>query len=87
MPSDAPKFSTFERVLAYASISIIALAVISYLTTLIVGLAAGREALASGLWAIVTWIAFYGLPIGFVLLIVLLIISFSRRGGRRSERE
>lgn len=87
MSPDAPKFSLIERVLAYASISIIAVAVVSYLTTLIVGLAGGRHLLAAGLWPVVTWIAFYGLPIGFVLLVVLLGISFSRRGSRRGGRE
>lgn len=85
MSTDAPKFSALERVLAYASISIIIVAVASYLTTLIVGLVAGRQALAAGLWPLVTWIAFYGLPIGFVLLMVLLGLNFSRRG-RGSRR-
>lgn len=87
MSPDAPKFSVIERVLAYASISIIAIAVISYLATLIVGLAGGRRLLADGLWPFVTWIAFYGLPFGFVLLIVLLGISFARRGSRKGGRE
>lgn len=88
MPTDAtPKFSLIERLLAYAAIAIIAVAVLSYLTTLIVGLAGGREALAAGLWPLVAWIAFYGLPAGFVLLIVLLAISFTRRGraARRAD--
>lgn len=83
---ESPKFSMIERLLAYASIAIIALAIGSYLTTLIVALAAGRQALISGLWPLVTWIAFYGLPIGFVLLIALLVISFSRRA-RAARRE
>ncbi|MBN9612675.1 MAG: hypothetical protein J0H64_04295 [Actinobacteria bacterium] len=81
MPTDeSPKFSLVEKLLAYASIVIIAAAVAAYLTTLIVGLAAGREALAAGLWPLVAWIAFYGLPVGFILLIALLAISFTRRG-------
>jgi len=90
MPADeSPKFSLVEKLLAYASIVIIAAAVVAYLTTLIVGLAAGREVLAAGLWPIVAWIAFYGLPVGFVLLIALLVISFTRRGraARTAGRE
>ncbi|CAG7620767.1 hypothetical protein ACFPZL_05855 [Leucobacter soli] len=90
MPTDeSPKFTLVERLLAYTSISIIGVAVLSYLVTLIVGLSGGRELLADGLWQVVTWIAFYGLPIGFVLLIALLVISFTRRGrtARGAARE
>lgn len=80
MSKETPKFSVFERVLAYAASAIIIVAVLSYLTTLIVGLSAGHEALVDGLWPFVTWVAFYGLPIGFVLLMVLLGVNFTRRG-------
>lgn len=77
------KHSLVERLLAYISITIIVGAVIAYLTTLIVAMVAGRTALEDSLWPIVTWIAFYGLPIGFVLLMVLLAINFFRRGKTR----
>ncbi len=80
MSTDSPKFSAVERVLAYAAATIIAVAVVSYITTLIVSLVAGREALASGMWQVVTWVSFYGVPIGFVLMMVLLGITFTRRG-------
>jgi len=79
MPTDAPKFSALERVLAYIASAIIVIAVLSYLTTLLVGLVAGREALAHGLWQFVTGVAFYGVPAGFVVLMVLLGITFTRR--------
>lgn len=86
---EAPKFSVIERLLAYAAITIIAVAVAAYLITLVVGLVAGRQALVAGLWPLVTWIGFYGLPAGFVLMIALLVISFTRRGraARRAGRE
>jgi len=83
---DAPKFSIFERVLAYVAIAVMAVAVISYLTTLIVGMVAGREALAGSLWPIVVGISYVGLPIGFVLLVILLVISYRKRGARRGGR-
>jgi TRAP-type C4-dicarboxylate transport system permease small subunit len=83
---DAPKFSIFQRVLAYIAVALIALAVAAYLTTLIVGLLAGREALAGSLWPIVVGISYVGLPVGFVLLVILLAISYRRRGSRRGER-
>ncbi len=78
--SDQQKPWVIEKILAYSSISIIVIAVISYITTLIVAMAAGSEVLAEGLWQVVTFIAYVGLPVGFALLITLLIINFSRRG-------
>lgn len=84
MTSQAPRFSILERVLAYTAAAIIAVAVLSYFATLIVALVAGREALAHGLWQFVTGVAFYGVPAGFVLVMVVLGLSFSRRS--RSAR-
>jgi len=74
------KHSVLERILAYASVTIIVVAVASYLTTLIVAMVADREVLAEGIWQVVTIISYYGLPIGLLLLIVLLIINYTRRG-------
>lgn len=70
--------SLLERVLAYASLSIIAVALVSFFATLIVGLG-DRYAMAEGLWPIVYTISLVALPIGFVLLIVLLVLSQRRR--------
>ncbi len=78
--SDQQKPWVIEKILAYSSISTIVIAVVAYITTLIVAMVAGREALAGGLWQVVTFIAYVGLPVGFVLLIALLVINFSRRG-------
>ncbi len=74
------KNSVLEKALAYTSVTIIAVAVASYLTTLVVAMVAGREALAGGLWQFVTVIAYVGLPLGFLLLIALLVVHFTRRG-------
>ncbi len=81
---NAPKASVLERILAYTALTTIAAAVIAFLTTLVVGLAAGRDALTDSLWPIVVWISYVGLPIGFVLLMILLIVNFSKRS--RAER-
>lgn len=78
--SEQPKSPVLERVLAYSSVAIMVIAVLSYLTTLIVAMAAGREVLAQGLWQFVVFVSYVGLPVGFVLLMVLLGINFSRRG-------
>lgn len=78
--SDQQKATVLERILAYSSVTIIVIAIASFLTTLVVALAGGREVLAEGLWQVVTAISYIGLPVGFLLLIVLLIINFRRRG-------
>lgn len=82
---ETPKISLFERVLAYVAVAIMAIAVASYLTTLIVGMAAGPDALAGELWPFVVAVSYIGLPIGFVLIVVLLIISYVRRGRRHTR--
>ncbi|WP_244302999.1 hypothetical protein [Leucobacter coleopterorum] len=84
MSTETSNPSWLERILAYASLSIIAVALLSFFATLIVGMS-NREVLADGLWPIVYGISTYGLPVGFVLLITLLIISQIRR--RREFRQ
>lgn len=74
--SSAP--TLIERILAYASLSIIAAALLSFFATLIIGLN-DREAMASGLWSFVYGLSIYALPIGFVLLVLLLILTQARR--------
>lgn len=76
---EEPPASLIERVLAYASFSIIVVAVFSFIVTLVVGLI-DRTALAAGMWPFVVGVSYVGLPIGFVLLIVLLFMSYRRRG-------
>lgn len=70
--------SLLERILAYASLAIIATALLSFFVTLIVGMN-DREAMAEGLWPFVYGISLIGLPVGFVLLILLLFLSQRRR--------
>ena len=86
MSTDSSKFPVVERLLAYSSLTIIAVAVAAYLTTLVVAMVAGRDALAASMWPVVVWISYVGLPIGFVLLMILLVLNFSRRGSRRGEK-
>ena len=70
--------SAAERILAWATVAIIVVALGSFFATLIVGLNS-REALASGLWQFVFDISYIALPIGFVLLITLIVLSQRRR--------
>lgn len=70
-----------ERVLAYMVASIIVLSLAAFIA-LIVGTAVGleRDDFAQGIWPTITILPLIGLPIGFVLIIVLLVVSAVRRG-------
>lgn len=73
---DAP---LIERILAFSSLGLIALAVVSYLATLFTAMFTSREVLTEDVWPVVVWISYVGLPLGFILLIVLIIINMRRR--------
>ena len=70
-----------ERVLAYMVASLIVLSLAAFIA-LIVGTAVGleRDDFAQGIWPTITILPLIGLPIGFVLIIVLLVVSAVRRG-------
>lgn len=70
-----------ERVLAYMVAGIIVLSLASFVA-LLVGTSMGleREDFTQGLWPVVTILPLIGLPIGFVLIIALLVVSAVRRG-------
>ena len=70
-----------DRVLAFTALTLAALSVISFFA-IIIGSAAGmrQEDFAAGLWPFAAGIPMWGLPIAFLLIITLLIMSFVRRG-------
>lgn len=70
-----------ERVLAYMVAGIIVLSLASFIAV-IIGTASGLEHgdFAVGIWPAVTILPLIGLPIGFVLIIMLLVVSAVRRG-------
>lgn len=70
-----------ERVLAYMVAGIIVLSLAAFVALIIAtGMGLEREDFASGIWPAVTILPLIGLPIGFVLIIVLLVVSAVRRG-------
>jgi uncharacterized membrane protein len=73
--------SRIERVLAYMVASIVVLSLVAFVA-LIAATALGleRDDFAQGIWPVVTILPLIGLPIGFVLIIVLLVVSAVRRG-------
>lgn len=74
-----------ERVLAYMFAAVVGLSIICFFAVMI-GTFSGvtRDEMGSGLWAVVTMLPWFGLPIAFLLLIALLIVNGVRRA--RSSR-
>jgi hypothetical protein len=70
-----------ERVLAFMILGIVALSLICFVA-IIVATATGmsRDDFAQGLWPMVSVIPLFGLPLGMVLIVVLLLVSVRRRG-------
>ena len=70
-----------ERVLAYMFAAIVGLSIVCFFAVMIgtmSGVAVGE--MGTGLWAVVTMLPWFGLPIAFVLLIALLLVNGVRRG-------
>jgi len=66
-----------ERILAYMVASSIGLSLICIVVTLIGSLAGANK--ADGAWPVITILPTVGLPIGFILVIVLLVTTAVRR--------
>ncbi|WP_354568233.1 multidrug ABC transporter ATPase [Glaciihabitans sp. UYNi722] len=80
-------FHRNERVLAFMMLAIVGLSILAFLSV-IIGTAAGLNArdFAGGVWPAVFTLPLIGLPIGFILIIVLLVTT-ARRRGREAKAE
>lgn len=67
-----------ERVLAYMVAAVILISLASFVA-LIIATGTGID-FATGVWPVVIIMPLIGLPIGFVLIITLLVVSAVRRG-------
>lgn len=80
MANETPAtFNRVQRVLAYMVASAIGLSIIAIIAILI-GNAVGLKNANEGIWPMVFLLPTIGLPIGFILIIVLLVLTFVRRG-------
>ena len=70
-----------DRFLAFAALALAALSVICFFA-IIIGSAAGmsQDAFGEGIWPVVAAIPVWGLPVAFVMIIALLVMSFVRKG-------
>ncbi|WP_336646506.1 multidrug ABC transporter ATPase [Microbacterium sp. USHLN186] len=79
--SSATGSGRLERFLAFTALGLAAASVISFFA-IIIGTAVGmdQDSFAEGLWPFVAALPLYGLPLAFVMIIALLILSWARRG-------
>ncbi|MFD5226664.1 multidrug ABC transporter ATPase [Microbacterium sp. NPDC058342] len=85
--SPQPSAGRLDRYLAYAALILAAASIISFFA-IIIGTASGMDqaSFGTGIWPFVAALPLFGLPLAFVLIMALLIITFVRKGraGRRS---
>jgi hypothetical protein len=72
-----------ERILAYMLVSAIGLSIVA-IVAVIAGTGLGVRDFDEGIWPVVVVLPTVGLPIGFILVAVLLVVSATRRS--RSAR-
>ncbi|WP_460799774.1 multidrug ABC transporter ATPase [Microbacterium sp. GXF0217] len=70
-----------DRILAFTALALAALSVICFFA-IIIGTAVGmsHEDFANGAWPVVAAVPQWGLPVAFILILTLLIMSFVRKG-------
>ncbi|KDA05947.1 multidrug ABC transporter ATPase [Microbacterium sp. CH12i] len=70
-----------DRILAFTALTLAALSVICFFA-IIIGSALGMDqsAFGTGAWPLVAAIPLWGLPLAFVMIITLLVMSFIRKG-------
>jgi FtsH-binding integral membrane protein len=88
MPTEAERpVSRVERILAFMSLTLVAVSVLAILAVIIgTGFGAGdNDGFSRGIWPFIIVLPAPGLTLGLVLLLALLVVSWSRRG-RENKR-
>ncbi|MFC5928322.1 multidrug ABC transporter ATPase [Cryobacterium melibiosiphilum] len=78
-----------ERILAYMVAGVVGLSILCFLA-LIIGTSLGagdNDGFSTGLWPFVITVPNFGLPLGFLLIIGLLVTSAIRRSREAKEQE
>jgi len=69
-----------ERIFAFMVAGIVGLSLLCFIATMIAGATGmAREDFAEGIWPLVSFVPLIGLPIGFLLIVTLLVIGIVRR--------
>lgn len=79
-PDDTAPVRPIDRLLAFMSLGLAVLSIGCFFA-IIIGTATGmgQEDFTHGAWPIVSMVPLFGLPLAFLLIIALLIMSFVRR--------
>lgn len=79
--TSAPQTGRLERLLAFTALVLAAVSVICFFA-IIIGTAVGMDqsAFGRGIWPFVAGLPLFGLPIAFLMIITLLVLSWARRG-------
>jgi hypothetical protein len=75
-----------DRILAFSALGIAAASVVCFFA-IIIGTAVGMDqsSFGEGAWPLIAAIPFWGLPVAFVMIITLLVMSFIRKGRAASR--
>ncbi|WP_435746491.1 multidrug ABC transporter ATPase [Microbacterium sp. PMB16] len=75
-----------DRFLAFTALGIAAASVVCFFA-IIIGTAVGMDqaAFGGGAWPLIAAIPFWGLPVAFLMIIALLVMSFIRKGRAASR--
>ncbi len=88
-PAPQPPVRAIDRILTFMSLGIVVVSVVCFFVILIAN-AAGvtGEQFGTGLWPIVSWVPMIGLPVGFLLMLTLIIMTMVRKGraAKRSDQ-
>jgi hypothetical protein len=78
-----------EKILAYMVAGVVGLSILAFLAV-ILGTAAGvgdNDGFSQGIWPAVLTLPLFGLPIGFLLVIALMIVSALRRAREARQKQ
>lgn len=81
---DAP---LIERILAIFVVTSVAASIVAFVIVMIASATgAPSSTFSEGIWPILTWISYVGLPAGLIAIIVLLIMNISRRSKQQKRK-
>jgi hypothetical protein len=83
-----PDSGRLEKILAYMVAGVVGLSILAFLAV-ILGTAAGvgdNDGFSQGIWPAVLTLPLFGLPIGFLLVIALMIVSGLRRAREARQK-
>ena len=83
-PGEVP-VRRIDRILAFMSLGLLILSIVCFFTV-IIAQPAGVTDFSEGLWPTLVVLPMIGLPVAFVLMLAVLIMSFARRGRANKGR-